>query len=114
MSDFKYEVGDKFTSSTGHGSEVLHRYKGRRGENLYVIQHEDPQDDDAVSDEAYIDRWHDKVEPFFEVGKHYTRGGLEVKCIEIYERKHKYALMSFDDGSLGLRTEDDFASYTEI
>lgn len=106
MSDFKYEVGDKFrfTDTPGGGREILHRYKGRRGENLYVIQHEDPQDDDAVSDEAYLDRWYTKVVPFFEVGKKYRRRHWgEQKCVNVFEvGGRRWAVLVDEPGDPGL------------
>lgn len=112
MAEFRYEVGDTFTCVSGK-REIAYRYAGVSGGRYYVTKDPLTGYGDSVR-EGYIDAHYTKIVPFFEVGKRYTRNGFEIECIEIYERKHRYALMLFNDNSLVLRNESDFATYREV
>lgn len=124
MTDFKYEVGDMFDllgTEHGYTRRIEARFKSEDGSNRYVVRYfrdGEPRElngsPDEIHSEAYINDMYTKVEPFFEVGKKYERNGHVSTCVSVHYEKYKYALLVFEDRSMGLRSERDFLNHREV
>lgn len=66
MSEFKYEIGDEFRSSSfKYWMRIVARHTTKAGVNVYWMENE--VGSPSSYSESIVDEW-TKIEPFFEVG----------------------------------------------